>query len=157
MKIFTRSVQLTSYILSFSLLGISHVWADTSFESTASPKPTHLLLAQTSTPSATTTQLTINPPLTSSQQATLKTIDATYQPLIKSASRGYKNRLKNLEALLGTNPSNDTILNRYNQAKEDRGEITDLLIGRALELRDVLTPAQRASMADDVRRFLEKQ
>lgn len=156
MKIFERCIHLASYILSFSLFGISSVSANPSFQPIAE-SPIQPLLAQTTTSTVTTTELTINPPLTSQQKTTLKVLDAKYQPLIQAASQSYKNSLGELEALFGTNPSNDAIRNRYNQAKEARGELTDLLINRALEFREVLTPEQRASMSDDIRRFLEKQ
>jgi hypothetical protein len=148
MKIFQRCVYLAFYILPFSLLGINSVEADPSFQT---------ILAQTTAPTTTTTELTIKPPLTSQQKTTLRAIDAKYQPLIEAASQRYKNSLKALEALFGTNPSNDTIRNRYSQAKEARGELTDLLIDRALEFREVLSQEQKASMSDDIRRFLEKQ
>jgi len=101
--------------------------------------------------------LSINPPLNPAQQATIQAINAKYQPQIDAAKQNYLASLQAFEGLIGTNPTDDTIRGKYEQTKDARGELTDLLLDRALEVRGVLTPQQRASLADDIRRLLEQQ
>jgi Spy/CpxP family protein refolding chaperone len=118
------------------------------------PKPS----PQGSTTSTTdNTSLSITPPLNPAQKASIQAINAKYQPQIDAAKQNYLASLQALEGLIGTNPTDDTIRSKYEQAKDARGELTDLLLDRALEVRGVLTPQQRASLADDIRRLLEQQ
>ncbi|PSF34997.1 hypothetical protein C7H19_17790 [Aphanothece hegewaldii CCALA 016] len=154
MKILNNSIRLFSVVLSFSVFSIAGVSAVTPFET--SSQSTEPLLAQTNT-NNTTTQLTIKPPLTSEQKAKAKVIDAKYQPLIQAAANKYRKSMQELEAIIGTNPSDEVIRSKYNQVKEDRGELTDLLIESLIEVRGILTPEQQASLSKDIRRLLDTQ
>jgi Spy/CpxP family protein refolding chaperone len=113
--------------------------------------------SQNPTTSTDNSSLSINPPLNPAQKASIQAINAKYQPQIDAAKQNYLASLQAFEGLIGTNPTDDTIRGKYEQTKDARGELTDLLLDRALEVRGVLTPQQRASLADDIRRLLEQQ
>ncbi|ELR99477.1 Spy/CpxP family protein refolding chaperone [Gloeocapsa sp. PCC 73106] len=101
--------------------------------------------------------LTIDPPLTPEQEAKLQEIDTMYRSRIKEAANQYIESLKAIDQLLGTNPTNELILERYSQAQSNRNNVSNLLLERLLEFRSVLTPEQQASLSDDIRSYLQTQ
>ena len=102
-----------------------------------------------------TVELTIDPPLTPEQEAQLQGISAAYQPKLQAAAQEYTASLSAIDALLGTNPTNEKIRETYNQAQTKRNNLSNLLLDKLLEFRGVLTPEQQASLSDDIRSYLE--
>ena len=102
-----------------------------------------------------TLELTINPPLTPEQEAQLQAINTAYQPKLQAAAQEYTASLSAIDALLGTNPTNEKIRETYNQAQTKRNNLSNLLLDKLLEFRGVLTPEQQASLSDDIRSYLE--
>jgi len=140
--------------LVLSVCSLVAVFGVTTVSAQMTPKPSPQSPSMSTTDN---TSLSINPPLNPAQKASIQAINAKYQPQIDAAKQNYLASLQAFEGLIGTNPTDDTIRGKYEQAKDARGELTDLLLDRALEVRGVLTPQQRASLADDIRRLLEKQ
>ena len=139
--------------LLLSICPLVAVLGGTNVSAQMTPKP----LPQNPTTSTDNSSLSINPPLNPAQKASIQAINAKYQPQIDAAKQNYLASLQAFEGLIGTNPTDDTIRGKYEQTKDARGELTDLLLDRALEVRGVLTPQQRASLADDIRRLLEQE
>ncbi len=139
--------------LLLSICSLVAVLGGTNVSAQMTPK----IPSQNPTTSTDNSSLSINPPLNPAQKASIQAINAKYQPQIDAAKQNYLASLQAFEGLIGTNPTDDTIRGKYEQTKDARGELTDLLLDRALEVRGVLTPQQRASLADDIRRLLEQQ
>ena len=139
--------------LLLSICSLVAVLGGTNVSAQMTPK----IPSQNPTTSTDNSSLSINPPLNPAQKASIQAINAKYQPQIDAAKQNYLASLQAFEGLIGTNPTDDTIRGKYEQSKDARGELTDLLLDRALEVRGVLTPQQRASLADDIRRLLEQQ
>lgn len=139
--------------LLLSICSLVAVLGGTNVSAQMTPK----IPSQNPTTSTDNSSLSINPPLNPAQKASIQAINAKYQPQIDAAKQNYLTSLQAFEGLIGTNPTDDTIRGKYEQTKDARGELTDLLLDRALEVRGVLTPQQRASLADDIRRLLEEQ
>jgi len=102
-----------------------------------------------------TVELTIDPPLTPEQEAQLQAISTAYQPKLQAAAQEYTASLSAIDALLGTNPTNEKIRETYNQAQTKRNNLSNLLLDKLLEFRGVLTPEQQASLSDDIRSYIE--
>ncbi len=102
-----------------------------------------------------TLEITIEPPLTSEQQMKLQEINGKYQPQIQAAAQEYVESLRVIDGLFGTNPSNEVIRNSFTQAQNSRNKLSNLLVDRLIEFRSALSPEQQASIADDIRSFLE--
>ncbi len=102
-------------------------------------------------------ELTIDPPLTPEQETKLQEINASYKPKLQQAAQEYIDSLKAIDDILGTNPDNETIRDRYTQAQTKRNNLSNLLLDRLLEFRAVLTPEQQASLSDDIRSYLQSQ
>jgi Spy/CpxP family protein refolding chaperone len=148
MKSFFRLVALSVPMLMLTGFNANSVLAD-SQRITSNP------IQLTQATETETVELTIDPPLTPEQEAQLQAISTAYQPKLQAAAQEYTASLSAIDALLGTNPTNEKIRETYNQAQTKRNNLSNLLLDKLLEFRGVLTPEQQASLSDDIRSYIE--
>jgi len=148
MNIFLRLVALSAPMLILTGFNANSVLAD-------SPSITTDPIEVTQATETQTVELTIEPPLTPEQEVQLQAINTAYLPKLQAAAQEYTASLSAIDALLGTNPTDETIRETYNQAQTKRNNLSNLLLDKLLEFRSVLTPEQQASLSDDIRSYLE--
>jgi len=153
MKLFSNTLKLTFSLIALSCLNPAKILAEipTTFRNSQQIAPQ--LIAQVETKEV---EITINPPVTPEQQAKIKAIETQYEPKIKAAIEKYKLSAQELSSIIGTNPPTSDIKTKRKQVLDDERAVEDLIFGRLMDIRDVLTPEQKQSIADSIRNSLEK-
>ncbi len=187
MRLFSRSFGLVLPILSvFALTAYNTMAQSETFAQVPNPIPTkvpnpvptqvpnpleNLTPTPTSSPSpmtdtdmstsedkdTTASEITITPSLTAEQKAKMQVIDANYDPKIKAALESYEMSKKAFDSLVGTNPPTEALRQKYTQLADDRRQLSDLLFGQMMDMREILTEEQKASLSDEIRRVLAEK
>lgn len=155
MKNLLFSLPLTFSVLTLSLLNGGKILAELSHTAPSFQETNHKLLAQNPS-SSENGQLTFSPPLSQVQEKQVQAIDEKYIPQLEAAAQNYNQSLKEIETLIGIDPPNDEVIKKRNEVIANEMKLRDLAFNRLMDIRSVLTPEQKKSFADSVRKLFDR-
>lgn len=153
MKLLSNTLKFTLPLIALSFINPVKTLAEIPTNSRNSQQIFPQLIAQAESKEV---EITINPPVTPEQQAKIKAIETQYEPKINAAIEKYKLSAQELSNIIGTNPPTSDLKTKRKQVLDDERAVEDLIFERLMDIRDVLTPEQKQSISDSIRKSLKK-